>query len=131
MSELKLILTRAPSGEKGTFGVLTFADGRPLCVTLEEPWRENKRKESCVPTGIYKCAKFSGNRFRDVWELKAVPNRTAILIHQGNTIEDTEGCILVGQSYGEVRGLPAVLNSGITLERLRGLLPAEFTITIR
>lgn len=93
-------LVRLKESEEGTFGVLYIRGGnhRPV-YTLELPWRNNKRNISRIPAGEYRCVPhgWQGNtKFKRTWRLEAVPGRTAILIHAGNTIEDTDGCILVG-----------------------------------
>lgn len=123
-------LTRFLSNDHGTFGALHM-DGQPLCVTLEDPWNDNKKNISCIPTGIYDCKKFSGAKYKDVWILENVPNRSYILIHAGNTQLDTQGCILVGKEFGNLRGRHAILRSKAALDLLRYHLPDEFTITIR
>lgn len=98
--------------------------------TLENPKR-NSKEDSCIPAGNYQCSPFSGTKYKDVYEVKNVPDRTAILIHNGNVEKDTLGCILVGSSLGEVSGEPAVLNSKKTLDYLRSLLGKEdFDLTI-
>ncbi|HYH63435.1 MAG TPA: DUF5675 family protein [Urbifossiella sp.] len=124
-----LFLRRTISSDKGTFGVLT-RNGKTLCVTCEDPWRDNARGESCIPAGRYRCVGFNGAKYKDVWEVTGVPNRTAILIHAGNTMNDTRGCILVGKRLGEVDGLPAVLDSRSALDALRLTLPREFWLTV-
>lgn len=123
-------LTRVLSNDGGTFGVLHM-DGKPLCVTLEDPWNDNKKNISCIPAGIYDCKKFSGAKYKDVWILENVPNRSYILIHAGNTQLDTQGCILVGKEFGNLRGRQAILRSQGALRLLRYHLPDEFTITIK
>ena len=126
---MNLTLTRAPSTAHGTFGILTL-EGRPLCVTCEDPWKNNRRNESCIPTGTYQCRNHNGKKYTNVWEVTNVPGRKAILIHAGNTTDDTEGCILVGESFDELDGKPAVLRSRVALMKLRGLLPDNFSLTI-
>jgi len=37
-------------------------------------------------------------RFGETFEIKDVPGRSHILFHTGNTVEDTQGCILLGRS---------------------------------
>lgn len=122
-------LHRTAQSDKGTFGVLSV-DGFPLCVTCELPWHNNSRSISCIPAGTYQVAPHIGTRYKNVWQLLNVPDRTAILIHEGNTIRDINGCILVGQNFGTLRGLPAVLNSKATLEMLKTRLPNHFTLEI-
>ncbi len=125
----KITLHRVASTDKGTFGVLV-RDGIPLCVTCEDPDNNNAKNISCIPKGIYRCKPFSGTRFKNVWEITKVPNRTTVLIHEGNTINNTEGCILVGEGFTTMKGLPAVFNSVATLNRLRRTLPSEFELEI-
>lgn len=103
-------------------------NGLPLCVTLEDPWNDNKKNVSCIPAGIYKCVRHNGTKYKGVWRLENVPDRSAILIHQGNTINDTEGCILVGQKFSPTGG---ILSSVLALNDLRDILPENFTINIK
>jgi len=123
-------LIRLSKTKEGTFGALVVY-GYPQCWTLEDPDNENKKGASCIPEGIYKVEPHSGQKYQDVWILKDVPNRDAILIHNGNTIKDTQGCILVGSKFGFLEGLPAVLDSNYALRQLRDRLPKNFNLTIR
>lgn len=128
MIEIKLI--RVCSSESGTFGVMMI-DDMPLCVTCEDPWRENERNISCIPKGVYSCVPHNGGRFKNVWEIKNVPGRDAVLIHNGNTIKDTEGCILVGKGFGFLNELPSITESIITLNMLRGRSDLSQGFTLR
>ena len=91
-----LTLTRDRCSEWATLGRLSIG-GEAVCHTLERPWLENKRRVSCIPVGEYHGAVQHSPRFQ-AWlpELLDVPGRDQILIHAGNTADDTEGCILVG-----------------------------------
>lgn len=100
--------------------------------TLEEPWMHNQRGISCIPAGDYLCTPHTGLKFQDVWRLNDVPNRTAILIHAGNTTEDIEGCILVGLEHGKLRNKHAVLRSRLALDILRDTIGKNpFRLTIK
>jgi len=83
-----------------------------MLVTLEPP-------EAIVPPGQYKLRLRWSPRFkRKLFEVADVPGHTDVLIHPGNTIKDTKGCILVGlRREGE-----AVLQSRKALEELHRLL---------
>jgi hypothetical protein len=117
---------KSPKGTLGTFWI----DKAFICYTLEDPDNNNERGISCIPEGEYLCVPHNG-RFKNVWRLEGVPNRDAILIHAGNTIDDTHGCILVGRKMGTLNNLPAVLESRDALNDLRKRLPKSFTLTIR
>jgi len=120
---------RSLQNEHGTFGILSF-EGKPLCNTLELPWKQNKPRVSCIPEGIYNVVPHTGTLFKNVWRLENVTGREAILIHYGNTVEDILGCILVGQSFSTLKGLPAVTHSRDTLDMLKQKLPKEFTLQV-
>ena len=125
----KLSLHRVSQTPDETFGVLIRNDV-PLCLTLEDPWKNNERNVSCIPAGRYQCAPHNGSRYKNVWILENVPGRSAILIHQGNTNDDTQGCILVGQKFGTLDEKNAVLHSRIALEKLKRELPDHFQLEI-
>lgn len=125
-----ILLTRICTSERGTFGVLSVG-GEPVCVTCEDPWKNNAKGESCIPKGKYRCLKYSSEKFPDVWEVTNVPGRSAILIHHGNTIRDTHGCILPGDSFNHLNGLPSITRSRVTMELLRTRFPGEFDLLIR
>lgn len=127
---MQITLNRVAQSQQGTFGVLVI-DNKPVCVTCEDPWNNNQHGVSCIPAGVYECQKFNGDKFKNVWQIMNVPNREAILIHNGNDINDTHGCILVGQGFFQYEGMPAVSNSRATLELLRSTLPDTFTLTIK
>lgn len=112
----------------GTFGVFHI-NGLPICVTLEETWLNNTPNESCIPEGVYECVKYSGTKYKDVWMVKGVPNRSAILIHWGNTERNTAGCVLVGKYYAQFGDRRGVADSKKTIEMLRKKLPDKFHLT--
>lgn len=122
-------LHRGHSSSEGTFGIL-YRDSRPLCVTCEDPWLDNAVGKSCIPSGRYRVKAFSGIRYQNVWEITGVPGRSAILIHHGNTINDTRGCVLVGRGFATLNGLPSITDSVATLTMLRRELPKEFWLTV-
>ena len=74
-----------------------LVEGVHFCNTLELPWLNNLQGKSCIPVGTYKVILSYSTRFRrEMPRLIGVPGRLGILIHSGDTYEDTEGCILVG-----------------------------------
>ncbi len=109
---IKIELKRVSYRPDCTLGVLINSeDNMPICLTMEDPSRDNETSVSCIPKGAYYCYPYSSDRFQNVYKVKDVPGRTAILMHVGNTSEDTSGCILPGMQYGILKSKPAVLNS--------------------
>ncbi len=111
---MKLELYRFSSQNESTLGILYLVnDGTNqkdfLCFTLEDEKRAVKvYGETRIPQGTYKIEyrKEGGyhnkytKRFpsihRGMLEVRDVPNFTHILLHCGNTDNDTDGCLLVG-----------------------------------
>lgn len=111
---MKLEVIRFNKGKDSTNGILfdiTNDQRKFLCYTLEDESRTEKVwGETCIPEGEY-CinlrtvgghhTKYS-KRFADIHmgmlHVLDVPNFKYILIHCGNTDEDTAGCLLLGDT---------------------------------
>lgn len=129
--EKKVSICRILENDYGTFGVLIY-DNKMICLTLEDKWVDNTVNISCIPEGTYQCKIVESPHFGHVYEVMDVPDRTHILIHKGNTHEDTQGCILPGSRYGELIGVPGILESGVAFNAFMSLLndvPFELTIS--
>lgn len=128
---MKIRLSRVTEYNGATMGVLCF-DDKPEILTLEEAYRANERNISCIPDGKYKVKRVRSARFGITFEVQDVPERSGILFHSGNTVADTEGCILVGQRYGTLAGKPAILNSSkafeLFLKLMNGITEAELIV---
>jgi len=94
----------------GTFGVL-FDEDTPFCLTLEREWKDNKRGESCIPTGTYMCRRVQSPKFGDTFEICDVPGRSHILFHWGAIEDDSHGCVITGEQYERVYLKPDFINS--------------------
>lgn len=83
-----------------------------MLYTVERPWLNNKRGESCIPDGTYKLAlrespvvnRTSWGKYKEGWEIQNVPDRTYIMIHPGNWPYNFQGCIGLGQGYEVLKG---------------------------
>jgi len=128
MSTLRLTRITS-SSEYGTFGALTI-DNVPQCVTLEPYWRNNEYENSCVPTGIYNLEWFDSPKYGMTLQLIDVQGRTFILFHWGNRVKNTEGCILVGEKYGQISCQQAILYSLRAFKSLLFKLQDETKMTL-
>ena len=126
---MKVELFRTASNKDGTFGTLNI-NGQPMFTTLEETWLDNQKRISCIPEGVYECVKYSGTKYKDVWKVKDVPNRTAILFHWGNTERNTAGCILVGRNFSQFGTVYGIGRSREAFNMMRKRVPDKFTLHI-
>ena len=109
---MKLKLLRLRKGAPSTPGAL-FVNGLFECYTLEDMVRDDPNpetpqneakvmKETAIPAGTYKVIINESPKFkRMMMRLLEVPGFDGILIHGGNTVEDSAGCILVGNGIGK------------------------------
>lgn len=121
---MNLTLIRVGQSEKGTFGVLRLGPV-PFVLTLEEPWRDNQQSISSIPVGQYVCQRVNSPKFGDTFEVTQVPGRSHILFHRGNTLHDTEGCILIGEKFGGTWWRPVLESSALGFAEFLDLLKGQ------
>lgn len=104
------------------------------CKTMELSWKDNKSNISCIPTGEYICEwTFSPKFLKKTYEVKNVPKRSGIRIHPANYFFALNGCIALGDSYGDLNKdrHADILNSTKTLkafEQSMGYKPFKLII---
>lgn len=129
-----------------THGTLTVYDedsGDQVfkCRTLELPDLKNERNISCIPEGFYDVVARSSPKYKNHLHVTDVPNRSYILIHQGNYAgsmnprtghSDIRGCILVGKAFVDVSGdgIADITSSKATLKELLKVAPDGFVLEI-
>ena len=81
-----------------------FRTSKYFCDTLEPhaiDWRKEEKiaGKTAIPTGRYRVVmSYSKTYKRRMPFLQNVPHFTGIMIHTGNSADDTRGCILVGKA---------------------------------
>lgn len=147
---MKLTLKRIAKKDTYTVGKL-YIDGVYFCDTIEDKDRGLYQKQdiqelrkikvpskTAIPTGIYKISlsivspKYSTKKiYQEICKGKVprllnVPGYEGVLIHIGNTAEDSAGCILVGQN----KVVGKVINSTETFRKLYSKIKGQNNLTI-
>jgi len=135
---MKLELNRCQTDDKQTLGELyLLSDNEAVLnkwMTLELPDMNNTRYISRIPASTYKAIVHTSPRFGKTLWIQDVPNRSEILIHQGNYHTQIKGCILIGQNHIDINidGLKDVTSSRKSMAKLmselQGLESIEITI---
>ena len=133
----KATLQRISHGDV-TFGMLTFhwLPLQPAIYTIERGWHNNQTDISCIPQGLYNVTSHNTKARPNCYRLLSVPNRTGVLIHNGNYASkvgnhepDTKGCILVG--LGMDKKVPMVTSSVKALDWMRENIIGNWCIEVR
>lgn len=141
---MEITVKRTFKGASYTIGKL-YIDGQYFSDTIEDAVRnlpavcpdtpkgrgcrckEKVYARTAIPAGTYKVTMEHSPRFkRTLPYLHDVPHFLGILIHSGNTDDDSAGCIIVGRNT--VKG--KVLESRATLDRLIAKIKGEKDITL-
>lgn len=126
---MRIRVVREPSIDGATLSVW-FVDGHFACFGLEDAIREPETREvissawvrswkvagaTAIPAATYDVVITPSQRFgRPLPLLVNVPGFSGIRIHPGNTIADTEGCLLPGR----LRAAQRVGESRVACEKL-------------
>jgi hypothetical protein len=113
-----LRVDRIESDDESSLGKL-FIDGQFECWTLEDRYRQGPKVhgKTRIPSGRYRVQlRREGGfhseylkKYKEPWHqgmlhVRDVPGFEYILIHVGNSHDDTEGCLLVGKGKAIVEG---------------------------
>lgn len=139
---MKLTLKRTIIDSKYTGGELYIND-EYFCKTLEDPNRDINKNgifdsgeskiygNTCIPYGSYNVIVNMSPKFgRELPRLLDVPEFTGILIHRGNTVENTLGCILVGEKLEDGKLVNSSPYEERLVYRLKEAISKGETITI-
>ena len=133
---MQLRVDRIESDNESTLGRL-YIDDRFQCWTLEDQYRAGPKVkgETRIPAGVYQLklrteggfhaqytetnrTKFGPDWHKGMLNVTDVPGFEFILIHVGNSHDDTQGCLLVGQGKTKVDGFHYVSGSRPAYEAL-------------
>ena len=129
---MKLTLERTFGDSRGTYGIMSI-NHLSFCYTLERPPEPlNMPNKSCVLAGTYNLVQREQSPMADkqaAWysnsdervlfgsgmiEIAGIPDRTTILIHPGNRIDEIRGCVMVGAQILKTQ-------TGFALRQSRGV----------
>lgn len=116
-----------------------YIDGRFECYVLEDESRVVKvRGETRIPAGRYRIVMHPKSRFQAQYLkkfgevhrfgmllLQKVPGFDGVLIHIGNTDDDSDGCLLVGQTFN---GVSTIGGSARAYQALYGKVAPEVVL---
>lgn len=127
---MKLLLKRIALRQDYTIGKL-YVDGAYQCDTLEPPVRDLNRNgvfdngekklpgHTAIPYGTYDVVVNISPKFQRLLpRLLRVPQFDGVLMHRGNSVKDTAGCIVVGEN----KAVGKVLNSTYWEKRITEML---------
>lgn len=128
---MEIRINRIARKERYTIGNM-YVDDTSFCDTLEDTDRgladtmtideilaKKVKAQTAIPMGKYDVILTFSPRFKRVLPLLLnVKGFEGIRIHPGNTAEDTEGCLLVGENKEKGK----VINSRATFETLMSIL---------
>ena len=80
-------------------GVMSI-NGLPYFTTLEPPDKLNKESVSCIIAGTYDYRVVDLDEKDLTILLFGLFERSEVIVHVGNFSTDTEGCILIAESFG-------------------------------
>lgn len=102
---MNLTLTRKIYRADGILSTLSSSDLPLVACTLEHAYPSAVTWQPKIPPGVYECIRSQHllHGMTDpftTFEVMGVAGHTGILFHWGNFNEDSEGCILLGESFG-------------------------------
>ncbi len=145
---MNLTLTRKEYRSDGIFSELTDEDGNVIAQTVEHAYEslvshdigdgEGITYSPKLPIGTYTCVRGQHRLHSgpiETFEITGVLGHSGVLFHYGNTQQDSDGCVIVGQAVVDdpQSGVQMVTNSRTTFMKLMELESErdEFQLTVQ
>ena len=125
---MEIKLNRIFFSDKCTVGDLEV-NGKIVANTLEPKYIDLRTEakvpsHTAIPEGRYELLRQYSPKFRQMrYFLRDVPLFSGVMIHEGNYVWDTRGCILVGRRLPDMQFLA---DSRKTLEKLNDMLDTRW-----
>jgi hypothetical protein len=136
---MNLVLKRKEFRADGIFSELMDESGNQVAVTLDHAYPTDGGFKPKIPDGRFIC-KRGLHRLEgmthdfETFEICGVEGHTNLLFHQGNFNKDSEGCLLLGTSFGQngAKGAKMVLFSKVAFGQFMKLMDGvdEFELTV-
>lgn len=135
MTKKEFTIVRFSYDPKGTPGEFKLAENK-LFSTLEPP--RDRKNYPCIPEGRYLCVKYSSEEYPDTWEITGVKGRSKVLLHSLNCIDETKGCIGIGEKFANNITHPKtgivykywLMSSRAAMKQFQQFMPDEFYVNI-
>lgn len=123
---MDLILVREEWRADGIISVLLDLQGEFISYALEHAYLDSGGEYyPKIPDGTYSCVRgmhqLHNNKPFETFEVIGVEGHSGLLFHSGNMNSDSDGCILVGLSLGNIGSQKALLNSRAAFQKLLAL----------
>jgi len=140
---MNLVMTRVHIDLNGAFSTVTDENGQQVMVCASHTYLQpdGVTFAPVVGQGTYTCVRGQHALLLDTglyrfetFEITGLSDHTGVLFHFGNLPEtQSEGCELVGNAFGSLSGLEAVLNSDVTFQRFMAMQAGvdEFQLTVK
>lgn len=135
---MDLKLVRNDYRADGVTSTLYDEDGNVIARTMEHAYLNDGFYDPKIPDGVYQCLRGLHKLHVDSepfesFEVMDVEGHDGLLFHVGNFNSDSNGCILLGLSIGEVGGQKALINSKLAFSKFMELQEGcdEFILTVR
>lgn len=135
---MDLILVRRSYRDDGIFGLLTDVFGEEVAMTLEHsyPGANDDQYRSKIPLGNYTCIRGIHQLHNmaqpfTTFEISDIKGHSNILFHWGNYNQDSDGCVLLGESILGIGRRPQMLiNSKIAFIKFMALQDGCFMFNL-
>lgn len=126
---MDMILVRRSYRDDGIFGLLTDVFGEEVAMTLEHsyPGADEELYRSKIPIGNYVCIRgihqlHNMEKPFTTFEITNVKGHSNILFHWGNYNQDSDGCVLLGETILGVGRRPQMItNSKVAFQKFMAL----------